>query len=132
MPTLPTLIERTAALSSAKAVEVDAPELGDGEKAHVRIMSIGEREAFNAALDAAREKDAAGNTLLSPDGQLKRLVPLVACEPDGRLSYSGPDDPGLLFLPAPLGERMIQRAIRAATLPSDEAKKPSGETPSSP
>lgn len=128
------LKDRCAAVAkkSGRAIEIDAPELGAGEKAHVVQFTVGERKHFSELFDRLRVKLPDGRFATPIDEQFRQLLPLVAVEPDGTPSFTGADDPGVLMVPTRLAERLINQAVSQSSEATVEAKKPSPTTPTSP
>lgn len=115
---------RLAQLGTARAVEIDAPELGEGQTAHVRRLTVGERIGFFRLFEHAREKLPTGEYRTPPVEQVKTLLPLVACEPDGTPSFAEVGDAAVDQVPAALAERMIVAAMEYATAPTAPATRP--------
>lgn len=106
--------------SSPPAASVPAPELGEGISVPVALLTLGEMKACEALRHNKTE-----NRLT----QLQSVLAIVIVDEQGNKVYAEGDS-ALDAIPAPLGFRLIDVAINAATasLKVNEAKKPLNPT----
>jgi hypothetical protein len=126
------LKERLAKLS-VKAIEVPAPEFGDGEVVHVKRLTIGERTMFNEIVDRHKQERAEKPGVWLVDQHLAELVVMVAANADGSVAFAPGELVEAQIIPGSLAERMVpyaqEKATDATAKSEADAKKPSPSSP---
>lgn len=87
-----------------QALAIGAPEFGDGIVAHVRQLTVQDRNQI---------KDDEANHAMSKSERYSRKVYLCAANDDGEHAFTGPDDPVIPLVPASLADRIIRVAMAA-------------------
>lgn len=114
------LRDKIGRLKPGAVSSVEAPELGEGERVHIRLMSLRDRSAYMAAIE---------DKSLTIEQRYAKLLPLCVCEADGSPVFSGQDDSLLASFTGLLADRVITEAGRLNFRGKDDPKAEPSSTP---
>jgi hypothetical protein len=96
------------------SILIGAPELGDGQQAFIKHLTLAERILID---EIRSNKDLKGSE------QLRAMLAIVAVNEDGSQAFDGPEDEAINLVPAALAERMVIDAIEESSPSISKAKK---------